>query len=78
MPLPTVNDTDPPLPNDAVPVPIARKPLLPEIVVPVPIYTVPLLPLLATPVDNTANPLTPAPPALAVCRSKLPLEATLL
>jgi hypothetical protein len=37
-----------------------------------------LVPTLAVPVDNTTLPLTPLEPALAVCRSKLPDDASLL
>jgi hypothetical protein len=44
----------------------------PDVALPEPTYNAPLLPDDAVPVDNTAMPLTPAAPALAVCRSKEP------
>jgi len=48
-------------------------PLFPLFDTPDPISNAPLLPVLAVPVDMATKPLTPWPPALAVCRMRLPL-----
>jgi hypothetical protein len=45
----------------------------PDDAVPVPRYNAPLLPADARPLDMTMVPLTPAVPALGVCRRMLPL-----
>ena len=63
MPLPTVIKIDPPRPEEALPEPIEIEPLLP---------------LLVVPVDNTNEPLTPAVPALDVCKSNVPDVLTAL
>ena len=57
LPLPTVIETIPARPDDAVPEPIEIEPLLP---------------LLDVPVLNIKAPDTPLTPALAVCMTRTP------